>query len=118
MSIFARTLLSYWVATALTLALAGGLLLSRKQLLTGQINELPMARIEACSQSLVARTEAVSGSGLTGASTADTGCPIQFMVSPTGEQLLGNPIPADISHLIAEQLLRGADPRNHRCREQ
>jgi two-component system sensor histidine kinase CpxA len=90
--------------------LAGGLLLSRKQLLNGQIHELPMARIETCSQLLVARAEAVAGSGLTGASAADFGCPIQFLVSPTGEQLLGNPIPADISHLIAEQLHRGVDP--------
>ena len=110
MSIFARTLLSFWVATALTLVLAGGLLFSRNALPNGRIQELPMVRLESCASALVAGEEAVAGSGLISKSAEDPGCPIQFLVSPSGRQLLRNAVTPDISHLIAEQLHRGGEP--------
>jgi two-component system sensor histidine kinase CpxA len=109
MNIFARTLLSFWISTALTLALAGGLLFSRKPLPHDQIQELPIVRLETCAKSLVAGVE-VAGSDLASKLAQDPNCPVQFLVSPTGQQLLQNTVPANISHLITEQLRRGGGP--------
>jgi len=61
-NIFARTLLCFWVATTLTLALAGGLLVSKHSFDDVQIREIPMERLQACAQRMVADVE--QGSGL------------------------------------------------------
>jgi len=109
-SIFARTLLSFWVATALTLMLAGGLLFSRNSFPNDRTQELPVERSEICAKSLVASVEAVAGSDHVGKPMKEPGCAIQFLVSPTGKQLLRDPAPADVSRLVAEQLHRGGEP--------
>jgi two-component system sensor histidine kinase CpxA len=106
-NIFARTLLCFWVATVLTLALAGGLLVSKHSFADVQIREIPMERLQACAQRLVADVEQGSGPDLRKSSSDHGECAVQFLESPTGQELLGNSLPADISNLISEHPLRG-----------
>ena len=107
MNIFARTLLSFWVATALTLALAWGLLFSTKSFPNGQMRELPMERLGTCAQSLIASVEQEAKSNLGKGLSVDGKCPVQFLVSPTGEQLVGKDVPSNVSRLISQHLRGG-----------
>jgi len=110
MNIFVRTLMSFWIATALTLTLAGALLFSKTSFPNDQIRELPLERIEGCARSLVADVELVAGSHPKNRFAANGNCPIQFVISPTGQALQGNTVPAEISPLIAEQIQHGGLP--------
>ena len=107
MNIFARTLLCFWVATALTLALVGGLLASRHSFSDVQIRDIPMERLQACAQRLVADIEQDGGSDLRQNPAEHRECAVQFLESPTGQQLLGKELPADISDLISEHSIQG-----------
>ena len=107
MKIFARTLLCFWVATALTLVLAGGLLVSRHSFDDVQIREIPMERLQACAQRIVADVEQGGGLYLSKNLTEHGDCGVQFLQSQTGQVLLGKDLPADISTLITEHPLSG-----------
>ena len=107
MNIFARTLLCFWVATTLTLALAGGLLVSKHSFDDVQIREIPMERLQACAQRMVADVEQGSGLDLRKNLTKYGECGVQFLESPTGRELLGYDLPPDISNLISEHPLSG-----------
>jgi two-component system sensor histidine kinase CpxA len=105
-NIFARTLLCFWVATALTLALAGLLFVSKHSIADVEVREIPVERLQACAQRLVADIEQRTGADPRKISKEHGDCAVQFLETPAGQELLGHSLPPDISNLISELSVR------------
>ena len=86
MTIFVRGLLSFWLSTLLTLALAALLLFSTGTGDDDQTREIPLPHLEACA----ARTLQRVGQSAASPSPDPAACPPISLFYPTGVQLAGS----------------------------
>ena len=106
MTIFVRGLLSFWLSTLLTLALAALLLFSTGAGDDDQVREIPLPHLEACAQQLVRRAGQFAA-----APSPDRGsCPPIALFNPTGEQLTGSRPEKLELRLLAKQALSAEIP--------
>jgi len=103
MRIFARSLLSFWVSTLLTLGLAGLLLVSTGAGRDEQTRLIPFGYLQTCARTIVDGLSQQSVPRLRREFGTDANCPIQYLFGPAGNQLAGNTPTSDISLLMERQ---------------
>jgi two-component system sensor histidine kinase CpxA len=103
MRIFARSLLSFWVSTLLTLGLAGLLLVSTGAGRDEQTRLIPFEYLQTCARTIVDGLSQYGAPRLGWESGTIANCPIPYLFGPDRNQLAGNAPTSDISLLMERQ---------------
>jgi signal transduction histidine kinase len=107
MNIFARSLLSFWLTTLLTVGLTAIIVRSLDGAHNPHAQAIPLRQLETCGQTLV-NNLARDGSRKAAGPRLNRNCSIRYLYSPSGERIMGEEPPGDVAHLLRMQ---AADPR-------